>query len=249
MKSNKVTFIFIPREQEKQRTVSLHHSLFFLLKAAAFLCIASIVLSYVLLVPKAQKYTEYREKIDTYKAQETQLRELLQDVNKMKQFNTYIRELVGMDLAPDYGEYEVLTRSEMPPENPEYLSGTPELAPATGVITKKFMSGARRHYGIDIAGETGDPVVASADGLVVFAGWTPELGNMVVISHPDDYITVYGHNDRLAVRERQKVKKGDLIALLGETGYSMGPHLHFEIWYKGRAVDPRGIIPLYKSKN
>ena len=72
---------------------------------------------------------------------------------------------------------------------------------------------------------------------------------MVVISHSDGYITVYGHNDRLNVQERQRVKKGDLIALLGETGYSMGPHLHFEVWHNGIALDPQEIIPVYKNKN
>ena len=95
----------------------------------------------------------------------------------------------------------------------------------------------------------GDPVLASAAGMVVFAGWTPELGNMVVISHADDYISVYGHNDRLNVQERQRVKKGELIALLGETGYSMGPHLHFEVWHNGLALDPQTVIPEYKNKN
>ena len=90
-------------------------------------------------------------------------------------------------------------------DNEQFLSGQPELAPAQGLITKKFMSGPRKHYGIDIGGKIGDPVLASAAGMVVFAGWTPELGNMVVISHADGYISVYGHNDRLNVQERQRV--------------------------------------------
>ncbi len=246
VKTRKVTFIFIPREQEDQKTLTLHHGLYFLLKMLALLILLLIIVSYIILIPRARKYVQYEEKMESYRAQETQLRQLLEDVEKMKQFNTYIRELVGMELAPEYHEYRELAGSGLSEENGYYLSGVPELPPAKGTITKKFMSAPRRHYGVDIAGETGDPVLACADGLVVFAGWTPELGNMVVISHADNYITVYGHNDRLHVQERQRVKKGDLIALLGETGYSMGPHLHFEIWHKGEAVDPQKLIPEYK---
>lgn len=125
----------------------------------------------------------------------------------MKQFNTYIRELLGMDLAPEYQDYQKIAQAGQGPEKRNYLSGIPELAPVQGVITKKFMSGTRRHYGVDIAGKIGDPVQACADGLVVFSGWTPELGNMVVISHPDDYISVYGHNDRLHVGATEGKKR------------------------------------------
>jgi murein DD-endopeptidase MepM/ murein hydrolase activator NlpD len=249
VKSNKITYIFIPREDSKQRTVSLDYRIYILLRILFVLLILGIFLSYAFLIPSALEYRRYKTGIDSYKAQEIQLKQLLRDVNEMKEFNTYMRELVGLDLAAEYGEYSDLEKLIDSPDIPMYLSGIPELSPAKGIITKKFMSGPRRHYGIDIAGKRGDPVSACADGLVVFSGWTPELGNMVVISHPDDYISVYGHNDRLIVRERQSVKKGELIALLGSTGYSTGPHLHFEIWHCGHAIDPQQIIPALKSKN
>ncbi len=175
MKSSKVTFIFIPREEAEQKTLSLHHRTYFLLKTAAFIFLLLIIASYVLLIPRAKKYSEYKEKMETYRAQEKELVQLLQDVNKMKQFNTYIRELLGMELAADYQDYQKINQAGQGSENRNYLSGIPHLAPVRGVITKKFMSGARRHYGVDIAGTTGDPVQACADGLVVFSGWTPEL--------------------------------------------------------------------------
>ncbi len=249
MKTNKVTFIFLPRNEGEQKTLTLHYRLFFLLKIVAVLLIALLALSYLILIPRANSYTAYKEKIETYQAQEAQLLQLLEDVNHMKQFNTYMRELIGLDILPDEQDYSALVPASATQEKDRYLSATPELPPARGLITNKFSSGPKRHYGIDIAGKIGDPVHATADGLVVFAGWTPELGNMVVISHPDDYISVYGHNDRLNVQERQRVRKGDLIALLGNTGYSMGPHLHFEIWHHGLAVDPQKVIPEYTVKN
>lgn len=249
VKSNKITYIFIPREDSKQRTLSMDYRLYIFLWVLFALLLLAIVVSYAFLIPRAVEYQHYKTGIDTYKAQEVQLKQLLNDVNEMKEFNTYMRELIGLDLEANYGEYSALEALIDNPDIPMYLSGIPELAPAKGIITKKFMSGPRRHFGIDIAGRTGDPVSACADGLVVFSGWTPELGNMVVISHPDDYISVYGHNDRIMVRERQRVKKGELIALLGSTGYSTGPHLHFEIWHRGHALDPQQIIPSFKSKN
>jgi murein DD-endopeptidase MepM/ murein hydrolase activator NlpD len=249
VKSNKVTYIFIPREEEKQRTLTLHYRLYLFLKILFFSVLALILASYVILIPLAKQYYDFKADIDSYQEQEAQLKQLLHDVNEMKEFHIYIRELIGLDIDSDFGDYQALESLTNGEDVPYYRSGIPELPPAKGVITKKFMAGVRKHYGIDIAGKIGDPVTACSDGLVVFSGWTPELGNMIVISHPDDYISVYGHNDRLMVHERQRVKKGELIALLGSTGYSTGPHLHFEIWHHGQAVDPQRVIPAYKGKN
>jgi murein DD-endopeptidase MepM/ murein hydrolase activator NlpD len=249
MKTDKVTFIFVPRNEGEQKTLTLHHRVFTFVKILIGICILLLVTSYLILIPRATKYTEYKEEINVYKQQEAQLRQLLEDVNKMKQFNTYMRELIGLELTSETGNYDALIKASGANAEQHFLNGIPELAPTEGLITKRFQAGPRKHYGIDISGKIGDPISAAADGLVVFAGWTPELGNMVVISHADEYITVYGHNDRLNVQERQRVKKGDLIALLGETGYSMGPHLHFEVWHHGQALDPQTVIPEYKNKN
>lgn len=249
MKSDKITFIFIPREEKEQKTFSMDHRIFILLKILLLVVVLGLITSLFILIPHANQYNDYKNKITTFQSQEEELKKLLQDVNKMKQFNTYMRELIGLELTSTSTDYSVLLDKGGESHELKLLSSHPEQAPVSGPITKKFISGPRKHYGIDISGKTGDPVVSAADGFVVFSGWTPELGNMVVISHPDDYITVYGHNDRLKVQERQRVKKGELIALLGETGYSMGPHLHFEIWHHGIALDPQKIIPEYMSKN
>lgn len=249
MKTDKVTFIYIPRREGEQKTLSIHYRLFAFFKVFFVLLLVSLLASYVFLIPRALKYKNYCSKIENYDSQEAQLNQLFDDVNKMKQFNIYLRELVGLEMYESPADYSILSNANSDMGSVEFASGRPDLVPAQGPVTRKFMAGPRQHYGIDIGGKIGDPIMASADGLVVFAGWTPELGNMIVISHADDYITVYGHNDRLNVQERQQVKKGDLIALLGKTGYSMGPHLHFEVWHKGCALDPQTIIPEYMTKN
>lgn len=110
--------------------------------------------------------------------------------------------------------------------------------PADGYVTRGF-DVLKYHYGIDFAGKRSATVVAAADGNVIFAGWTYEDGFMEIIAHEMGYVTVYKHNEALLKSTGASVKRGEPIALLGNTGRtSSGPHLHFEIWKDGFAYDP-----------
>lgn len=108
---------------------------------------------------------------------------------------------------------------------------TAHIWPTSGTLTSGYgWRWGRMHRGIDIAAPTGTPVMASATGTVEFAGWNNGgYGNLVEIRHPDGSLTRYAHNNRLLVRAGQQVAQGQLIAEVGSTGYSTGPHLHFEI--------------------
>lgn len=118
----------------------------------------------------------------------------------------------------------------------------PAVMPAEGYLTRGFDS-SRRHYGIDIAGSTGSLVRASADGYVVFAGWTSSDGNQIILSHPGGYLTFYKHNQSLLIPANAAVKRGEPIALLGSSGEtSAGPHIHFEVWKDGVPIDPSGVV-------
>jgi murein DD-endopeptidase MepM/ murein hydrolase activator NlpD len=77
---------------------------------------------------------------------------------------------------------------------------------------------------------------------VVFANWTYVWGNLVIIHHGENIFTYYGHNDRLLAHDKTFVKKGEPIALLGNSGLSSGPHLHFEVWKDGAPIDPRQVL-------
>jgi murein DD-endopeptidase MepM/ murein hydrolase activator NlpD len=95
------------------------------------------------------------------------------------------------------------------------------------------------HRGVDIAVGLGTEVTAASDGVVSFARWTNSSGNTIVITHPDGWSTRYAHLMRVSVRDGEMVRAGQRIGLSGDTGrQSTGPHLHFEVWKGGRAVDP-----------
>jgi murein DD-endopeptidase MepM/ murein hydrolase activator NlpD len=117
--------------------------------------------------------------------------------------------------------------------------------PLMGRITSRFgfrvhpLWGRRSlHTGLDIAAPYGKPIMAADTGEVIFAGWWDGYGKAIVIDHGRAYTTVYGHMSRLYMQVGQRVEKGQVIGLVGSTGYSTGPHLHFEIRVNGRPVDP-----------
>ena len=118
--------------------------------------------------------------------------------------------------------------------------------PAKGVLTSGFgQRWGRPHKGIDVANGTGTPIYASADGVVEKAGWNRGgYGNVVDIRHNDGTMTRYGHNSKILVQAGQPVRQGDTIALMGSTGFSTGPHTHFEIHASGKgAVNPIAFLP------
>jgi murein DD-endopeptidase MepM/ murein hydrolase activator NlpD len=118
----------------------------------------------------------------------------------------------------------------------------PLLTPVEGFVTQGF-DPSHNHFGIDIAAQRGTPVYAPGDGVVLFAGWTYEDGNMLIIDHGGGYATVYKHNQTLLKNTLNTVKRGEPIALLGSTGKtSAGHHLHFEVWHNGVPQDPNDYL-------
>lgn len=115
--------------------------------------------------------------------------------------------------------------------------------PSNGAVIGRFSSNGSLNKGIDIAGELGQPVLAASDGSVVYAGsGLRGYGELVIIKHSDTYVSAYGHNRRLLVREGQRVKAGQTIAEMGSTGTDR-VKLHFEIRRQGKPVDPLQYLP------
>ena len=122
----------------------------------------------------------------------------------------------------------------------------PSIWPTSGYVSSPYglrWNGTEFHQGIDIAAETGTPIVATADGVVTAAGWDGSgYGNMVDIDHGDGIMTRYGHASAVAVTPGQTVRRGQVIAYVGSTGYSTGPHLHYEVRVNGQPVNPAGYL-------
>ena len=113
-------------------------------------------------------------------------------------------------------------------------------------MTRKYLaSGPYRytnHLGLDFAEREGIPVLAAANGIVLYSGWTYPYGKLLLVSHPSGYTTLYGHNESLLVTVGEHVIQGQPIALVGNSGRSTAPHLHFEIWKGDHPIDPINFL-------
>jgi len=116
-----------------------------------------------------------------------------------------------------------------------------------GLRTDPFTGRKEHHKGVDFAGKMGSDIVSVAAGVVTWAGKRYGYGNLVEINHGNGYATRYGHAQKVLVNVGEKVKKGQLVALMGSTGRSTGPHVHFEVWHEGKVVDPMQYIRTAKQ--
>jgi murein DD-endopeptidase MepM/ murein hydrolase activator NlpD len=115
--------------------------------------------------------------------------------------------------------------------------------PSRGSISSGFgMRWGKMHEGLDIAANMGDPIYAALDGTVIYSGWETGYGYVIKLQHQNGLITIYGHCSRLDVSVNQSVSKGDEIGLVGSTGNSTGPHLHFEVRVNGVAQNPVAFL-------
>lgn len=134
-------------------------------------------------------------------------------------------------------------------ERLRWISSTPAITPVKGIFTSGFgyrsdplTHGRGVHQGVDIAAAPGQPVLASADGVIVQAGEIGGLGQAVFIAHGFGVTTRYGHMSRIDVRPGQRVKRGDVVGRVGNTGRSTGYHLHYEVRVDGNPVNPLAYI-------
>ena len=158
-----------------------------------------------------------------------------------------VKELLGSDYDEMWNELigssgEIIVSSSTHVPNFIFtwpLDGDYRISSGFGTRTDPINGVVKTHGGTDIAAATGTPILAAADGVVEIAGYNAGgYGYYVKLSHGDGYETLYGHCSVLLVSTGQTVKQGQVIAKVGSTGHSTGPHLHFEVRYNGSKVNP-----------
>jgi murein DD-endopeptidase MepM/ murein hydrolase activator NlpD len=130
-------------------------------------------------------------------------------------------------------------------KNASDLIGMPKVlffVPMRGTVTSQF-DAAIKHFGVDITAPEGEAVMAVYDGTVIFSSFTSDGGNVIQIQHPNNLISVYKHNSVVLKKVGDRVRAGENIAIIGNSGeYTDGPHLHFELWHNGVPIDPQEYI-------
>ena len=119
------------------------------------------------------------------------------------------------------------------------IAGFSFFTPLKGEVTAKFDL-TEKHYGVDIVSMRNEPIKATLDGVVVFSSWTNDTGYVIALQHENNLVSLYKHNSVLLKKVGNTVKAGEVIAIVGNSGeLTTGPHLHFELWYKGKPIDPQ----------
>ncbi len=189
----------------------------------------------------------------------------IKELAKRVEIIDQIMENLGINPKPEGGEGGISISIDELIENPDQvnlsdlipsidytiknLKTTPLGFPAPGKVTSGFglrinpiTKRPEFHLGLDIANVWGTPVRAPADGTVIKAGWCGLLGNCVEIKHNKDIKTYYGHLSKVLVKKGEKVKRGEIIGFMGNTGRSTGPHLHYSVIFNGKFINPSRFV-------
>jgi len=216
-------------------------------------------LKYPFLIQKVnfytQKFSEWNSTLTALKETERDFRKIFSSKSKNKVLEAIDTSYSGdSDIENLMGEIQKTV--ERVDEIKDYLRiqkdiymATPKGYPLEGNISSSYgrrdnpFSGERTfHSGVDISATPGMPIRATADGVVTYSGWTQSSGNVVLIEHGCGFSTAYAHNRSNGVKVGQRVKRGEVVAYIGSTGKSTGPHVHYEVWERGRRINPSKFL-------
>ena len=254
MKPSRYTFLIVPDNDGKNRQFSISRNGTVVLIFSIVGIITSMIIGLLTFGPKAFDHERMKNRYSEVIDERTEVLELYRDLERMKQMELVVQKALGSNLGEsEFVDGKLIETMDDQAIRSGYLNNVPSLLPVSGVVTQNIIidneDDIRKHLGVDIAVPIGEPILASASGQIVFSGWTPELGNLIVIYHNNEYFTYYGHNELILVNSYDKVERGDVIATSGNSGISSGPHLHFEIWKNGEPVDPLLYFPELNQSN
>ncbi len=257
--------MLVPEGSEKiySRTISSRlFKLIVVLTSIWIIFLVGVTIVYTRLSVQASKSAMLQEENQRLREYFARVIDIEKSFRRNQELTARLAEMAGVDLqkleGPPQIEFDSLrvtagpdTATAIRPSTaaestmtPEQLAGQriPYGRPLYGWITRTFIQGddgeGGPHTGIDFAVREGSNVAATAAGVVISAGWDDVLGNFVVIDHENGYLTTYAHNRELLVKKGERVSRGSVIALSGNTGNSSAPHLHYEILKDGVPVDP-----------
>lgn len=267
-KSNHYTLMFIPENNGKTFTLRVHK--YVVRSLLAFLVIFIICLSMLLyksgeIAAKLQMLYIVRVENEKLTTENHQLRQISEKLGKIETMYEYLSKLANPpstakrkeNLDTVSGENEDLLRFELNNDkkaisfiNHEDIKSIPNIIPVDGWITRHFVknkdSVPNYHQGVDFAATLGSPIKATAPGVIENVQTDPYLGLLITINHENGYVTKYGHCSQVLIAKHDRVKRGQTIALVGNTGRSTAPHLHYELIKNGVSVDPMGFLLTYK---
>ncbi len=271
MSKRNLSIIIVPHDRGHSRTIKASYVRLKIAAVIAGLCViaTTVALSHYVVLLKRTKEMSHLEAENRDLASKVSLVEELS--SKLEEYEAYVERIntiLGVSVSQERKVENIPEAEDNPPGMEEGIEIVPAGGDRTilihsmageipsewpltrrGFITRGHLEDKTSHTGVDIAVPEQTPVRATATGLVTRIGWNNVYGNYVEIMHSDGYSTVYGHNSRLLVRGGQWVRRGEIIAFSGNTGRSTAPHLHYEVRYKGVAVDPQPYLLGYGKRN
>lgn len=175
----------------------------------------------------------------------TKLAEIKKNLEIAEVSSQKLKIMLGVDKSPEPVEPKFDSTVEYNFETPVdsiFKGNIPSLLPTQGTISQFFTLG---HEGLDFAAPRFSPIITAASGIVVNAGWDSIFGNYIIVEHDENYSTFYGHLQTIDTKIGNRISSGELIGTVGSTGRSTSPHLHYEIRFQGKPVDPSGYLPFY----
>jgi len=250
-----VSIFIVPHHKGTQKELEFSYTALRwlgILGAVLLLAAILLVVNYGHIYWRAGQYELMKKRQAEMETQFGRMSELNAEIYRLKAVENKLNVMLGVPRQPDTLNVEQIT-AHVPATGDTAAAGqpvavlpaasrrsnVPAIMPCKGWISAGMAPG---HTGVDIAAREGDPVWAAADGEVSFAGWDNYFGNKIEIKHSDKLTSLYGHNAKLLVKVGDKVKQGQVIALVGTTGQSSGPHLHYEVHLNGQTVDPANYL-------
>ncbi len=239
-------------ESGKSKYVFLATKKLYILMGIAIVFVIFIVLavvSYSSVYYRAMESVVLRRRNAEMEVEFSKLEEIQRNLEQAETDNQRLRVMLGIEESPPTVEPVVQE------QNLDYThkvnmmvhkeENIPSVLPTQGKISRYFTP---EHSGVDIAAPRFSPVVAAASGLVRETGWDSIFGNYVVINHDVNYSTFYGHLQSVTVNQNDNVACGEVIGTVGSTGRSTSPHLHYEVWFQQKKVEPLGYMTLFVQR-